>query len=88
MVTLFLPQEMLIRVFLGWLRGEPLHCKMVAIPTLEEEDAGGNVAFMPPNGRVWPKPERRELVAVPGVDAERAKSIVSHHDLEHYAPVD
>ena len=39
MVTLFLPQEMLIRVFLGWLRGEPLHCKMVAIPTLEEEDA-------------------------------------------------
>ena len=39
MVTLFLPQEMLIRVFLGWLRGEPRHCKMVAIPTLEEEDA-------------------------------------------------
>ena len=30
---------MLIRVFLGWLRGEPRHCKMVAIPTLEEEDA-------------------------------------------------
>ena len=27
------------RVFLGWLRGEPRHCKMVAIPTLEEEDA-------------------------------------------------
>jgi transposase len=26
-------------VFLGWLRGEPRHCKMVAIPTLEEEDA-------------------------------------------------
>jgi transposase len=25
-------------VFLGWLRGEPRHCKMVAIPTLEEED--------------------------------------------------
>jgi transposase len=24
---------------LGWLRGEPRHCKMVAIPTLEEEDA-------------------------------------------------
>ena len=58
MVTLFLPQKMLIRVFLGWLRGEPLQCRMMAIPTLEEEDAGGNVAFMPPNGRVWPKPER------------------------------
>jgi transposase len=34
-----LDTEMLIRVFLGWLRGEPSHCKMVAIPTLEEEDA-------------------------------------------------
>jgi len=34
-----LDTEMLIRVFLGWLRGEPRHCKMVAIPTLEEEDA-------------------------------------------------
>ena len=38
MVTLLLPQEMLICVFLGWLRGEPLHCKKVAIPILEEED--------------------------------------------------
>jgi transposase len=34
-----LDAEMLIRVFLGWLRGEPRHCRMVAIPTLEEEDA-------------------------------------------------
>jgi transposase len=34
-----LDTEMLIRVFLGWLRGEPRHCKMVAVPTLEEEDA-------------------------------------------------
>jgi transposase len=34
-----LDTEMLIRVFLGWLRGEPRHCKMVAIPTLDEEDA-------------------------------------------------
>jgi transposase len=34
-----LDTEMLIRVFLGWLRGEPRHCKMVAIPTLEEEDS-------------------------------------------------
>ena len=34
-----LDTEMLIRVFLGWLRGEPRHCQMVAIPTLEEEDA-------------------------------------------------
>ena len=34
-----LDTEMLVRVFLGWLRGEPRHCSMVAIPTLEEEDA-------------------------------------------------
>jgi len=30
---------MLMRVFLGWLRGERGHCRMVAIPTLEQEDA-------------------------------------------------
>jgi transposase len=30
---------MLQRAFLGWLRGEPDHCHMAAIPTLEEEDA-------------------------------------------------
>src|SRR5246500_3654382 len=30
---------MLLRVFLGWLRGERKHCSMVVIPTLEEEDA-------------------------------------------------
>ena len=30
---------MLLRVVLGWLRGERGHCGMVAIPTLEEEDA-------------------------------------------------
>jgi hypothetical protein len=30
---------MLMRVFLGWLRGERKHCSMVAIPTLEPEDA-------------------------------------------------
>lgn len=34
-----LDTAMLIRVFLGWLRGERGHCGMVAIPTLEEEDA-------------------------------------------------
>jgi transposase len=30
---------MLMRALLGWLRGEPRHCHMVAIPTLAEEDA-------------------------------------------------
>jgi len=30
---------LLKRAFLGWLRGEPGHCSMAAIPTLAEEDA-------------------------------------------------
>ena len=34
-----LDTELLKRAFLGWLRGEPDHCSMAAIPTLEEEDA-------------------------------------------------
>src|SRR6202030_3876485 len=29
----------LMRAFLGWLRGEAHHCRMAAIPTLEQEDA-------------------------------------------------
>ena len=34
-----LDTQMLMRAFLGWLRGEPGHCRMAAIPTLEQEDA-------------------------------------------------
>src|SRR6202040_3977872 len=34
-----LDTELLKRAFLGWLRGERDHCKIVAIPTLTEEDA-------------------------------------------------
>ena len=34
-----LDTELLKRAFLGWLRGEPDHCSMAAVPTLEEEDA-------------------------------------------------
>src|SRR3954462_5450723 len=34
-----LDTALLKRVFLGWLRGEPEHCHMAAIPSLEEEDA-------------------------------------------------
>jgi transposase len=34
-----LDAAMLLRVLLGWLRGERGHCSMVAIPSLEEEDA-------------------------------------------------
>jgi transposase len=34
-----LDTAMLMRVLLGWLRGERGHCGMVTIPTIEEEDA-------------------------------------------------
>lgn len=34
-----LDTELLKRAFIGWLRGEPQHCRMAAIPTIEEEDA-------------------------------------------------
>lgn len=34
-----LDTELLKRSLLGWLRGEPKHCSMAAIPTLAEEDA-------------------------------------------------
>src|SRR5713226_1636219 len=34
-----LDTAMLMRVFLGWLRGERGHCSMVAVPTIDEEDA-------------------------------------------------
>ena len=34
-----LDTELLKRAFIGWLRGEPHHCHMAAIPTIEQEDA-------------------------------------------------
>src|SRR5271166_5555247 len=34
-----LDTDLLKRAFLGWLRGERDHCKMVAIPTIKDEDA-------------------------------------------------
>jgi transposase len=34
-----LDTELLKRAFLGWLRGERDHCKMVVIPTIQDEDA-------------------------------------------------
>lgn len=34
-----LDTELLMRVLLGWLRGEPGHCSMAVVPGLDEEDA-------------------------------------------------
>src|SRR5258707_14879163 len=36
-----LDTQLLKRSFLGWLRGERDHCKMVEIPTMKDEDAKG-----------------------------------------------
>jgi transposase len=33
-----LDTALLLRAFLGWLRGEPEHCRMAAVPSLEQED--------------------------------------------------
>jgi transposase len=34
-----LDAAILMRVFIGWLRGERGHCGMIAVPTIQEEDA-------------------------------------------------
>jgi hypothetical protein len=43
-----LDTELLLRALLGWLRGEKRHCSMVAIPTIEEEDALGKAVLTSP----------------------------------------
>jgi transposase len=52
-----LDTELLKRAFLGWLRGEPDHCGMAAVPSLEEEDAK-----RPSRERENPAGERTRLV--------------------------
>jgi transposase len=39
LIDIRLDTAMLMRVFLGWLRGERGHCSMVAVPSIDEEDA-------------------------------------------------
>ena len=45
-----LDTELLKRAFLGWLRGEPGHCGMAAIPSVEEEERWRGRAA---SGRSW-----------------------------------
>lgn len=56
---------LLKRAFLGWLRGEPGHCSMILVPTLEEED----------NKR--PSRERAALVAERTRIVNRTKSTLA-----------
>ncbi|UPK39262.1 hypothetical protein IVB18_19695 [Bradyrhizobium sp. 186] len=54
-----LDTELLKRSFLGWLRGERDHCKMVAIPTIQDEDA--NPATQRRPLRIFPGERRRHM---------------------------
>jgi transposase len=57
--------ELLMRSFLGWLRGEKRHCSMVAIPTMVEEDARR------------PSRERESLVAEQTRTVNRVKAALA-----------
>ena len=66
---------MLMRVFLGWLRGERGHCGMVAIPTLDEEDAKR------------PSRERENLVAERTRISNRLKSALARLGIRGFKPL-
>src|SRR3954454_24877106 len=69
-----LDTAMLMRVFLGWLRGERRHCGMVAIPTIEEEDAKR------------PSRERESLVGERTRIANRMKSTLARLGIRGFKP--
>ena len=66
---------MLMRVFLGWLRGERGHCGMVAIPTLADEDAKR------------PSRERENLVAERTRIGNRLKSALAWLGIHGFKPL-
>jgi transposase len=69
-----LDTELLMRVFLGWLRGETRHCSMVAIPTIEEEDARR------------PNRERRNLVTEQTRIINQIKAIFTRFGIRSLRP--
>lgn len=69
-----LDTAMLLRVFLGWLRGERDHCRMVAIPTVEEEDAKR------------PSRERESLVGEQTRIINRMKSAMARLGIRGFKP--
>src|SRR5262249_13617319 len=72
--TVRLDTAMLMRVFLGWLRGERGHCGMVAIPTMEEEDARR------------PSRERESLVNERSRIVNRMKSALARLGIRGFKP--
>src|SRR5260370_29493868 len=69
-----LDTELLKRAFLGWLRGERDHSKMVAIPTTKDEDA------KPPNR------ERHSLVVEQTRSVNRMKAALSRLGIRGFNP--
>src|SRR6204780_479804 len=69
-----LDTELLKRAFLGWLRGERDHCKMVAIPTIENEDAKR------------PNRERESLVAEQTRIVNRMKAALARLGIRGFNP--
>jgi transposase len=69
-----LDTELLKRAFLGWLRGERGHCRIAAIPTLEEEDAKR------------PNREREGLVGERTRIVNRIKSTLARLGLRGFKP--
>lgn len=65
---------LLKRSLLGWLRGEEKHCSMVAIPTVEEEDAKR------------PHREREQLVGKRTGIINRAKAICFRYGIRGFKP--
>jgi transposase len=70
-----LDTELLKRAFLGWLRGEPDHGRMAAIPTLEEEDA-----------KRRPSRERETLVGERTRVVNRIKAALARFGLRGFKP--
>jgi transposase len=69
-----LDTELLLRVLLGWLRGEKRHCSMVAIPTAEEEDAKR------------PNRERDSLVTEQTRIVNQVKAILTRFGIRSFRP--
>src|SRR5512135_1574084 len=69
-----LDTELLKRAFLGWLRSERDHCKMVAIPTLAQEDAKR------------PNRERESLVGEQSRIINRMKATLSRLGIRGFKP--
>ena len=69
-----LDTAMLMRVFLGWLRGERGHCGMVAVPSAEEEDAKR------------PSRERESLVGERTRIVNRMKSALARLGIRGFKP--